>query len=282
MLNPIAKQATRFLPDVLYHQLKYYRVFKKWPNLTAPKTFSEKIVVRNFRPKIIYTDLADKLKVRDYIAAAIGEKYLIKLHQACTVLTREIYDALPPAFVIKANHGSGFNMLVFNKDETTFEQLRSLTEYWTKNNFYKVTRERHYKNIKPCIMVEELLIEDGHVPNDIKFHCFNRNGEMNIFIQVDYDRFGVHRRDVFDTEWNNTGIRMGLMNSEIPMVAPRQLEEMVAQAKILASQFSYVRIDFYESNNKVYFGELTFTPGAGLCKIYPEETQQKWGSFFLD
>ncbi|MEA9392570.1 ATP-grasp fold amidoligase family protein [Acerihabitans sp. TG2] len=282
ILHILTRQAYKFLPDMLYHQLRYARIFKHWPNFSKPTTFSEKIVIRNFRPKPIYTNLADKFKVRNYIAGAIGEKYLIKLHACCSELTPAIYESLPDAFVIKANHGSGFNLVVPDKSQTTFSQLSTLTRYWTEKNFYKINRERHYKAITPCIMVEELLQQDGHVPNDIKFHCFNQQGEMNIFIQVDYDRFGVHRRDVFDTQWNKTDIRMGLPNSTTPMDKPKNLTEMVALATRLASDFNYVRVDFYEADGSVYFGELTFTPGAGLCRMYPEGTQHQWGSLFAE
>ncbi|WP_213990975.1 ATP-grasp fold amidoligase family protein [Sodalis sp. dw_96] len=282
MLNPLAKQATKLLPDVLYHQIKYARVFKKWPNTVRPKTFSEKIIIRNFKPKSIYTELADKLKVRDYIVSTIGAQYLIKLHAVCSVLTRSIYDNLPNSFVIKANHGCGFNRIVYDKTKITFDELSQESKQWMDINYYKTTRERHYKTITPCIMIEELLLDKGKVPNDIKFHCFNRQGEMHIFIQVDYDRFGVHRRDIFDTQWNRTDIRMGLPNSPEPMAAPENLAEMLSLAKRIAEQFSYLRIDFYEAGGKIYFGELTFTPGGGLCKMYPQETQRQWGDFFTD
>lgn len=282
MLSPLIRQASKLIPDSLYHQLKYVRTFRKWPNTTQPTTFSEKITVRNFRPKTIYTDLADKYKVREYIANTIGENYLIKLHAVFEELTQEIYDSLPDAFVIKANHGSGYNLVVHNKSDTTFEQLRELTALWSKTNYYKTSRERHYAKIHPCILVEHLLLDEGHIPNDIKFHCFNRQGDMHIFIQVDYDRYGTHRRDVFDVDWRKTDIRMGLPNSATPMPAPQNLPEMVALARRLAADFSYVRVDFYEADGNVYFGELTFTPGGGLCKIYPEGVQHQWGSFFTD
>lgn len=114
MLNPLVKQATKYIPDMLYHQIKYAQVFKKWPNVIQPKTFSEKIIMRNFWPKSIYTELADKLKVRDYIANTIGAQYLIKLYAAGSVLTRPTFKELPNAFVIKANHGSGFNRIVYD------------------------------------------------------------------------------------------------------------------------------------------------------------------------
>ena len=282
MLNPLAKQAVKLLPDVLYHQMKYAWVFKKWPNINQPTTFSEKIIIRNFKPKTIYTELADKLRVRDYIANTIGEKYLIKLHAACPVLTRTIFDELPNSFVIKANHGSGFNKLVYDKTQTSFDELCKITMKWTAIDYYKSSRENHYKAIPPCIMVEQLLLDKGKIPNDIKFHCFNRQGEMHIFIQVDYDRYGVHRRDIFDTEWNRTSIRMGLPNNPEPMTAPDNLVEMISLAKRITEQFSYLRIDFYEADGKIYFGELTFTPGGGLCQMYPQETQRQWGDFFTD
>ncbi|WP_413730549.1 ATP-grasp fold amidoligase family protein [Sodalis sp. RH22] len=282
MLNPLVRQASKLLPDSLYHQLKYVRVFKKWPNIAQPTTFSEKITIRNFRPKAIYTNLADKYLVREYIANTIGKKYLIELHAVFDELTPEIYAGLPQAFVIKANHGSGFNLVVHDKADTTFEQLSALTRFWTKTNYYKTSRERHYKKIQPRILVEHLLQDEGHIPNDIKFHCFNQQGEMHIFIQVDYDRYGLHRRDVFDTEWHKTDIRMGLPNNPVPMPAPKNLPEMVTLAKRLAADFNYVRVDFYEADGNVYFGELTFTPGGGLCKMYPEGVQHQWGSFFTE
>lgn len=282
MLNTIAKTAIKFLPDLLYHQLKYSRVLKKWPNLIHPTTFSEKITLRNLWLKMIYTELADKHKVRKYIAATIGEEYLIKQYCRCDELTEDIFASLPSSFVIKANHGSGFNQVVYDKSAITFAELSATTRFWTKSSFYKMSREKHYKNIKPCLLVEELLLVDGHVPNDIKFHCFNRQGEMNIFIQIDYDRFGAHRRDVFDENWQRTDIRMGLQNSPVPMAKPKHLSLMTSLAKRIAKDFSYLRIDFYEANDKIYFGELTFTPGGGLCRIYPEEIQHKWGSFFID
>lgn len=105
---------------------------------------------------------------------------------------------------------------------------------------------------------------------------------MHIFIQVDYDRFGVHRRDIFDTQWNKTPIRLGLPNNPEPMAAPENLNEMLFLAKRIATQFSYLRVDFYEAEGKIFFGELTFTPGGGLCKMYPQEVQRQWGDFFVD
>lgn len=135
---------------------------------------------------------------------------------------------------------------------------------------YEQSREKHYLDIEPCIMVERLLLDGEQVPNDIKFHCFNDNHEIRMFIQVDYQRFGTHRRDIFDIDWNRTEIRISLPNADEPMPRPTRLDEMTRLARQAAQQFSYVRVDFYQVGEKVYFGELTFTPGAGLSKLMPK------------
>ncbi|PLR39216.1 glycosyltransferase [Chimaeribacter coloradensis] len=282
MLRNLAKRIYRNLPDPIFHQLNYARVFKKQANITRPELFSEKILIRNIWPKKIYTLLADKIKVRDYISAVLGEQYLIPVYATTTEMTYELYKSLPNSFVMKANHGCGFNSIVFDKSKITYETLYEQASTWMDSNWYLSNKERHYQGIKPGLIFEELLQVDGQVPNDLKFHCFNKDGEMRIFIQVDYQRYGLHRRDVFDAEWNRTEIRMGLKNNPEPMPRPEKLDEMLVLAKTIASQFSYVRIDFYSVGSKIYFGELTFTPGAGLCRIWPRTVQREWGSYFTD
>ncbi len=282
MLTNLAKRIYRNLHDPNIQQLNYARVFKKQANITRPELFSEKILIRNIWPKKIYTLLADKIKVRDYIAAVLGEQYLIPVYATTTEMTYELYKSLPNSFVMKANHGCGFNSIVFDKSKITYETLYEQASTWMDSNWYLSNKERHYQGIKPGLIFEELLQVDGQVPNDLKFHCFNKDGQMRIFIQVDYQRYGLHRRDVFDEEWNRTEIRMGLKNNPEPMPRPEKLDEMLVLAKTIASQFSYVRIDFYSVGSKIYFGELTFTPGAGLCRIWPRTVQREWGSYFTD
>ncbi|KAA8996986.1 glycosyltransferase [Affinibrenneria salicis] len=282
MLNSLVKGVYRHMPDALYHRLKYAMFFRKVPHLARPVYYSEKLMRRKVYPQRIFTRLSDKYQVRDYIAKLWGEEYLIELYAHGEKLTQEMFDALPNAFVIKANHGSGYNKLVFDKSQTSFAELQALTRDWLRQNFYQVYRERHYKDIPPRIMVERMLQEDGKVPNDIKIHCFNRGGQIRFFIQVDYQRFSHHQRDFFDENWNRTEIRMGVPNSATPMARPSQLTKMLELTRQVAQRFSYVRVDFYQVHERVYFGELTFTPGAGLQRLTPETIEREWGSYFLD
>lgn len=282
MLNRLIKGIYQRLPDALLHQVKYVLCFRRVPNLTRPCGYSEKIMRRKVYPRSIYTTLSDKYRVREFIAGLWGDQYLVELYAQGQELSYELFSALPQSFVLKANHGSGYNKLVFDKSQVSYAELYDLCHEWLHSNFYHQSREKHYQGIEPCIMVEQLLLDHGEVPNDIKFHCFNRGGDIRMFIQVDYQRYGAHRRDIFDLDWNRTEIRMGLPNAEIPAERPSRLEEMALLASKVAELFPYVRVDFYQMAERVLFGELTFTPGAGLIRLLPKNIEQEWGSYFED
>ncbi|HFK7186318.1 TPA: ATP-grasp fold amidoligase family protein [Serratia odorifera] len=282
MLNALIKGISRRLPDAWHHQIKYVMYFKRLPHLAQPRGFSEKIMRRKVYPRSIYSTLSDKYRVREFIAGLWGEDYLIELYAEGRELSYDMFQRLPQAFVLKANHGSGYNRLVFDKQRVSYAELYDLSRRWLRSNFYQQSRERHYQDIEPRIMAERLLLDNGAVPNDLKFHCFNRDGEIRIFIQVDYQRFGQHRRDLFDERWNRTEIRICLPNAEQPAARPSQLDDMLRLARLTVQQFSYLRVDMYQVGQRVYFGELTFTPGAGLSRLMPKNIEQEWGSYFTE
>lgn len=182
MLNILVKNISKRLPDARHHQVKYALYFKKLPHLSKPTGFSEKIMRRKIYPRSIYTTLSDKFKVREFIAGLWGEEYLVELYAHGTELSYDMFRQLPNAFVLKANHGSGYNRLVFDKRQVSYAELYDLSNAWMRSNFYEQSREKHYLDIEPCIMVERLLLDGEQVPNDIKFHCFNDNHEIRMFI----------------------------------------------------------------------------------------------------
>lgn len=250
---------------------KYKSVFGKELNLENPKTFNEKIQWRILKErKEIYTQLADKYLVRDYIKEKIGEEYLIKLLGVYQRVEDIDYDKLPNKFVLKCNHDSGSTIicqdkLTFNKKETNKK-----LNFFLKRNFYYTTREWHYKNIRSLIICEELLIPKRGELCDYKFHCFN--GKIEIIQVTNSSHTG---NNMYSSDWKLLPFRY-LNENHSEKKIPVKLEEMKKIVAKLSKDFNYVRVDLYECNDKVYFGELTFTPNAGCGKFIPE----KWDNFY--
>ncbi|SMG59895.1 ATP-grasp fold amidoligase family protein [Paraburkholderia susongensis] len=277
----IKEAAKQLLPDSIFLSLLHHKCIGRYPNLIHPVTFNEKILQRNLRPDPRYICLTDKILVREYIAAKIGEKHLIPLIAVPDAFTPEVFDALPDAFVMKANHGSSFVEIVRDKSETSFETLRARAEQWLATDFYYIARERHYRMIEPRIFFEQLLLDQrGQIPADFKLHCFGgRPGRPIIYILVISDRFGdATHGDVYDAEWNHLGIAIGpYKRSAAPAPRPRNLQAVLDVAARLCEDFDYVRVDLYAPDDKVYFGELTFTPGAGVLPFTPDIIDYEWG-----
>lgn len=277
----IKETAKSLLPDAAFLYLLHHKCIGRYPNIIRPATFNEKIMQRNLRPDPRFVELTDKLLVRKYVAAKLGEKHLIPLVAAPDVFTREIFEALPDSFVMKANHGSTFVKIVRDKSETSFETLQQLAAQWLATDFYWVARERHYRKIKPRIFFEHLLLDQrGEIPADYKLHCFGgRPGRPIIYILVISDRFGSKTHgDVYDVDWNHLDIAIGYYTrSPTPAPRPENLESVLAAAATLCEDFDYVRVDLYAPDNEVYFGELTFTPGAGVLPFTPDRIDYEWG-----
>lgn len=273
--------AKSMLPDPLFVTLLHNKYIGRYPNLVRPNAFNEKILCRSLHPDPRYVRLTDKLTVREYVAGKLGEQHLIPLITAPDAFTREVFASLPDSFVMKANHGSSFVEVVRKKSETSFEKLQQLAERWLHTDFYTIVRERHYREIKPRIFFEKLLLDaTGQVPADYKLHCFGgHRGRPIMYILVISDRFGNDTRgNVYDVDWNHLDIAIGYYKrSAAPAPRPENLEAILNAAAKLSEDFDYVRVDLYAPDNKVYFGELTFTPGAGVLPFTPDSTDFEWG-----
>lgn len=260
---------------------KYKSIFGEELNLENPKTFNEKIQYRILKDrKDIYTQLADKYSVREYVKEKIGEEYLIKLLGVYERAEDIEYDKLPNKFVLKCNHDSG--SVIICKDKLTFnkKEANKKLNFFLKRNFYYMTREWHYKNIKPLIICEEYLEETGEAVDDYKVYIFNQKNKKSLsFIQIEEDRFGDHRRGIYTENWELLPVKRTL---EYPKrgIKPKNLELMIDLSKKLTENFEFVRVDFYECNGKLYFGELTFTPAGGIGKFVPNEWDYKLGKMW--
>lgn len=266
--------------DHMHTRLRYYRAFKRFPNLRRPRTFNEKICYRKLNPQPAYTTLSDKVAVRDYVAQKIGAQYLIPCHGVTQKLTPEMYEALPAQFVMKGNHGSGYNLLVHNKSDHGFAELAATGHHWLGQDFYRESREIHYQPIVAQLMFEALLFDEaGKVPRDFKFHCFRgSDGARVVYIEVIQDRFTNYRESLYTRDWQPIATDGEATGPAAPR--PPQLEKAVALALELAEDFSYVRVDFYLPGESIYFGELTFTPDAGFMRFHHPETDRHWGTLF--
>jgi hypothetical protein len=273
--------AKQLLPDALFLSMLHRKRVGRFPKLFRPTTYNEKILLRCLRPDPRYSALTDKLAARDYVRDKIGEKYLIPLISAPRDFTQAVFDMLPNSFVMKANHGSSFVEIVRDKSQRTFEDLQLLANRWLSTDFYKNARERHYRGIEPRIFFENLLLDEhGTIPADYKIHCFaNRPGRPVMFIFVITDRFGSNTRgDTYDAQWNRLELEFApYPRSTTPAPPPKNLDRLLDTAALLSEDFDYVRVDLYAPADDVFFGELTFTPGAGVSPMRPDRIDFEWG-----
>jgi len=254
---------------------------KRFSLLVGQKTFSERIMLRNARPDPRYASLSDKHEVRAFVEEKIGPDYLIPVYAVADDMTGFDFSSLPRAFVMKATHGSGWVRLVEDQSKENIEDLRDLAKLWLSQNYYLAFREGHYKSLKPRIIFEQLLLEDGVPADDYKIHCFRKNGQLTQIVQVHSDRFRNHKVNLFSSDWTYLEMSHGFEQAPPETVKkPDQLEELLDIADRLSASINYVRVDLYVSSGRVFFGELTFTPGAGSLRFHPKEADRQWATLF--
>lgn len=275
--------SSSFVPDSLFYQCQYFWMHGKFCNFRSPKRFSEKIYFRMRYPLPQFSLLADKVLVRDYIAKTIGDQYLVPAFFFTDKVSLSTFDSLPDAFVMKANHSAGQVRIVKDKGSEDLGELANLAEEWLRSDFSKLSREKHYKKIKPQIIFEKALLSEGHPPPDYKLNVFTgrRAGEAYVFIQHMQDRFGSVTQNLYLEDWSPAPFhRRQKAKSLSSIPKPPQLDEMLEVAKILASPFGYMRVDFYIYESQIYIGELTLTPAAGGYKFEPSEWDKLLGEKF--
>ena len=275
----IAKFLQYFISDRLFTSLRYFIVFKKFPNLKSPKTFNEKLAfckINTNNDKI--TTLADKFLLKDYVSKKIGSEYVINTLQITNDINSIDFNNLPNSFIIKATHGSGWNIIVKNKDQINKPQILKMCKHYLSMNYYFYARERQYLNMKPQIMIEELLLtDDGNVPDDYKFFTFNSEVK---YIQIDVSRYSNHERAFYDINWNRIPVSLAFPNHKHEIKKPENFNEMIAICRKLTEGINFARVDMYSYKNKIFIGEITFTPGANVEKFSPSYYDKIFGENF--
>ena len=242
-----------------------------YPDLIAPKSFNEKVLRRMvFDRNPIWTQLQDKHAARDYVRARIGEGILPRLHWVTKDPSDIPFDTLPERFAVKPSHGAGWYHMVREKARLNRQELIDECRLWLSRNYYYVGREWAYKNIDPRILVEE-YIDDGTGPDPIRYKLYVFHGSVRV-IYVGAGVPGQSRCCFYERSWNRLPATMSRKNQiEGALERPRHLDEMIRYAEALADGFDFIRVDLYDSADKVYFGEFTLTPGAGTSPYTPHE-----------
>lgn len=263
----------RFVPDKIAVSIKYRNHFYKKLDLKNPQTFNEKLQwlkLYDRRPE--YTTMVDKYRAKDYIAAVIGEAYIIPTLGVWKSFDEIDFDALPNQFVLKCNHGSGDAVICKDKASFDMESARRKLTAALGEDYYLQSREWVYRDVDRLILAEQYL-EDAETGDarDYKFFCFG--GEVKCF-KVDLDRFKERHANWYDRD--GVLLPYGTLGAE-PLTdrevrLPARLDRMMELAEKLSAGLPFLRVDFYYINGKIYAGELTFYPASGLTPF----TDMEW------
>lgn len=267
-----------FLPDKQYVQLKYKLIMGKKIDLQNPQTFNEKLQwLKLYDRNHQYTQMVDKYEAKKYVASIIGEEYIIPTIGIYNSFDEIDFKKLPNKFVIKCTHDSGGLILCKNKEKLDIAKAKKKIDKCMKNNYYYKHREWPYKNVKPRIIIEKYMCTKKQKELiDYKFFCFNGNPKI---ILVCSERFSSNNmcETWFDDKWNFLDIIESSHRVDKTIKKPINFSKMMEFSKKLSKDIPFVRVDFYEINGKMYFGELTFFPASGFEKFEPEEWDYKLG-----
>jgi hypothetical protein len=212
--------------------------------------------------------MVDKYEVRKYVANKIGEEYLIPLLGVWDTFDAINFDELPEKFVLKCTHDSGSVYICNDKREFDIKYVKKKINKALKRNYYYVWKEWPYKNVKPRIIAEQFMVDESESDlKDYKFFCFNGVPEL-LFVAT--DRPHDTRFDFYDLQFNHLPFEQGYPCATKKISKPVNFNEMVMIASKLSQNIPHVRVDLYNINGKIYFGELTFTHYSGLVPFKPE------------
>jgi hypothetical protein len=238
-----------------------------WPHFSHPRRFSEKLWNRMlFNRDPVLTLISDKYRVRDYVAKKVGSEYLVPLLWNGNKPDEIPFGKLPLQFVIKANHGCGYNIIVKDKKQLNLMKTKQIMNKWLSENF---GRDRYmgigwaYKNISPTIIIESFIGENDKLPVDYKFYCFSGHVEI---ITVHIDRFKEHKTLTYNRDFDRITFKSGFRQYSGEYLRPSNYKEMVQLAESLSEGLDFVRVDLYNKEKKVYFDEFTVHP-AGISSF---------------
>lgn len=277
ILLKVVRKLHFLFPDKLYLQICFYLEMGKKLDLRNPKTMNEKLQwLKLYNRKPEYTTMVDKILVKDYVAKIIGEDYIVPLFGVWDTPEQIDFDVLPNQFVLKTNHSGGNTGVVIVKDKSKIdrEAIKEKLKTSLKSDIYARYREWPYKNVQRKVFAEAYLGDDLA---DYKFYCYNGYADA-VMICVDR-QIGDPKFYFFDKDWKLK--RYNKRGKEAPenftLPKPEGIDKMFELASILSRDIPYARVDFYNINGKIYFGEITFFPASGFDKNRLPESDALFG-----
>lgn len=275
----------RLFNDEYYIKKNFFKNHNYKFDIKHPKTLNEKILwlKLNDRGNPFYTVCADKYAVREYLTKEFGSEFLIPLEFETTDVSKISPDNLPDyPFIIKTNHDSAHYYIVKDKSKVNWKKIQTDLTIWMNENYYHVEKEWQYKNIKPRVIVEKLLeCSNGKIPNDYKLNCINGKVE---FIYVSVDREVSNKRNIYSRAWEPLHFTWAKPGKDISKLRgpeiepPLSIDKMIEIAEKIAERFRYVRVDFYDVDGKLYFGEITLHHGGGYDIMTPFDRDEYYGN----
>ena len=261
------------------YQYKYITHHKlNWKN---PTRYTEKLQYLRYYvyPKTpLVNQCAGRVGVREYLKNKGFDDILIKIYGVFDKFEDIDFDKLPDQFVMKCSHGCAMNFICYDKSKINREELKKKFNKWLKTNYGKKTVELHYSPIKPQIIIEELLQENGKLPTEYKIHVFNGVAK-NLYVvtsrgvDIKYNNYYIDWTPFDGSQFN------GWKKTDYPLEKPENFDEMVKIAEALGKEFPFVRVDLYDINGKIYFSELTFTPAKGTLILDDDKCDFEMGEW---
>lgn len=271
------RESISYLRELRYVIAVYKYIFGRRMNPIHPRRYTEKLHV--FKISKVAESLApyvDKYAVRPYVAQVIGEEHLIPLLGVYETVEEVDLADLPSEFMLKATHGSGWNIFCPDKKKLDWPEAMEKLHGWLGTNFYELYHERQYKNIPPRLIAEKMLHEHEDGLTEYKIHCYAGKAQT---IRAQAGRLGKIRKSFYDLDWNQLPFNYlhKPPTPPAPVGKPERLNEMILLAEKLAAPFPYVRVDLYNIKGKIYFSELTFSPNNGQDVFDPDFYDLKYG-----
>ena len=272
-------EITKCIPDRLYIQLLFFRHLHKRINLEQPKAFNEKLQwLKLYDRNPEYTKMVDKYAVKQYVSEKIGSEFIIPTLGVWDNPEDINFSDLPDRFVLKWNHDSG--SIVICTDKSILDRREAVSRLKSRQKFsgFWYAREWPYKDVVPKVIAEKYIEDSSGYLNDYKLMCFNGKVRCSF---VCTDRFSGDGLKVtfYDRSWNQMPFSRHYPVSDMPVPRPKNYDALVHLAEKLSEGIPFVRVDFYDVNDRVYFGEMTFYPGSGLEEFDPEKWDYVLGSW---